>query len=100
MSTPSTARTMRPLTLRCTLTSRVASSGSEAISVLQLRRRGGGAGVEHLVQPVGEQVEAEHRERDGGAGEHAHPPGVVEELLAAVQHLTPARHRRIAEAEE
>ena len=49
---------------------------------------------------IGEQVEAQHGNADRHPREHAHPPRQLEELLAAVQHLAPARHRRVGQAKK
>src|SRR5262249_39613221 len=99
ISTPSTAFTVRPCTRRGTLTSPALSSGA-FMSGFQLRRNGRSARVEHFGDAVSEQIEAEHGDTDRHAGKDAHPPRRVEEFLAAVQHLAPARHGWIGQAKE
>ena len=40
------------------------------------------AGIEDVAQPVGQQVEGDHRHRERGAGEGRHPPGLDEHVAA------------------
>src|SRR6185503_18975928 len=56
--------------------------------------------VEGVAQAVAEQVEAEHGDEDGQAGEGGDPPRRGEELAAFHDHVAPAGQRRLgAEAE-
>src|SRR5215510_2899477 len=51
--------------------------------------------VEHVAQPVAEEIEAEHGGEDGHAWEGRAPPGRGEELPALHDHVAPARGRRL-----
>ena len=57
-------------------------------------------GLNILVQAVGQQIEPSTAMQIADAGKHAHPPGAVQIILAAVQHLAPARHAGIRQAEK
>src|SRR5258708_39725720 len=58
-------------------------------------------GVEHVAQPVAEQVEAQPGDADRHAGEKRHPPLVEDEATAGGDHRAPFRRGRLrAEAEE
>src|SRR5438105_11135356 len=75
-------------------------STMEWITVAPLSRRAAQRGVEGVAQAVAEQVEAEHGDEDGQAGEGGDPPRRGEELAAFHDHVAPARQRRLgAEAE-
>src|SRR5262249_29490446 len=49
-----------------------------------------------VAQPVAEQVEAQHGDEDGQAGERGDPPGRGQELPALDDHVAPARQRRLS----
>ena len=64
-------------------------------------RRSSSLRVEAVAQPVAEQVEPEHRDRDREAREHREAGSGEQQLLALLQHPAPRRGgRRGAEAEE
>src|SRR6266511_5933660 len=59
------------------------------------------ARVERVAEPVADQVDPEHGERDRGAGEDGAPPVVGQVVSSLAQHRAPLRRRRLrAEAEE
>ena len=51
-------------------------------------------------KPVAEQVEPERRDEDRYAGEHRHPPALVQERLREEEELPPAYLVRVAQAEK
>ncbi len=58
------------------------------------------ARVPGLVQAIGQQVQAEHREGDRQAGEGGEPPGPAHELLRVIEQRPPAHHVAVAQTEE
>src|SRR5262245_2957047 len=56
--------------------------------------------VEHVAQPVAEEIEAKHGDEDRDAWKGRHPPRRGEELSAFHDHVAPAGRRRLdAEAQ-
>src|SRR5674476_784985 len=51
--------------------------------------------VDAVTQPVAQQVQAQHREHDGHAGEDADPPGGLHIGAAIGQHAAPTRNQRV-----
>src|SRR5215467_12849904 len=52
--------------------------------------------IQCVAQPVAEQVEAQHGDEDGQAGERGDPPGRGQELPTLDDHVAPARQRRLS----
>ena len=58
-------------------------------------------GIEGVAQAVAHEVDGEHGDQDGEAGEGDHPPGAQDELARVGQHGAPFGRRRLgAQAEE
>src|SRR6266545_4383637 len=97
---------LAPLTPPPTTTTSAVSAIAAPISRAARRRRRSGpradvAGIERVAEPVAEEVEARHRQRDHHPGEDRHPRGRREIALGIVEHVAPARQRRLdAVAEE
>src|SRR5947207_9031255 len=57
--------------------------------------------IQGVAQPVAEQVDAERRQRERGAGERGEPPRDVQKVAALREHAPPRGGRRLdAEAEK
>ena len=57
--------------------------------------------IEHIIEAVAEQVEADHDRHDGEARPHRHPWRLAKELARHVEHAAPGgRGRQLAEPEE
>ena len=56
------------------------------------------ARVEHRLQPVREQVGAEHGQRQRRAGPDRHPPRRAQKRLGIVQHVAPADQTAVTRA--
>src|SRR6185295_7252737 len=59
------------------------------------RARAHVAGVQRVAQPVAEEIEARHRQRDHQARKDRDPRRRGEVALGIVQHVAPARQRRL-----
>src|SRR4029453_8911792 len=51
--------------------------------------------VQGVAQPVAQQVDAERRQRERGAGERGEPPRDVQEVAALREHAPPRGRRRL-----
>src|SRR4051812_42475209 len=56
--------------------------------------------IEGVVEPLADEVDAEHGQKDREARDRAEPPGVAEEAPSGPYHEAPAHAVRIAKAEE
>src|SRR3989304_3476509 len=96
---------LAPLTPPPTTTTSAVSAITAPVSRAARRRRSGPrvdvAGIEGIAEPVAEEVEARHRQRDHHPGEDRDPRSRREVALGIVEHVAPARQRRLdAIAEE
>src|SRR5581483_9171170 len=91
-STPSTARTMPSSVEKCTLRPRISSSGAKSHHP---------ARVERIAQPVADEVDRQHGEKDRAAGKQRPVRGDGEVVLGVVKNTAPGRDvGRKAEAEK
>src|SRR3972149_3618549 len=91
---------LAPLTPPPTTTTSAVSAITAPISRAARRRCRSGprvdvAGVEGIAGPVAEEVEARDRQRDHHPGEDRHPRSRREVALGIVEHVAPARQRRL-----
>ena len=76
--------------------------GAAAWEVTRFMRAAPGihAGVQPVAQAFADQVQRQHRQQDGYAGEQADPPGLAQRGAGRADHVAPAHHVGIAQAHE
>src|ERR1700719_3676768 len=87
MLTCSTARTVPRRVANSTVRSRTSSSGISAVSdMIASPVSGPPLRVDDVAHPVAEQIEAEHREHQRGAGKERDPPLARDDVAGAFRH--------------
>src|SRR5271156_251116 len=89
--TLSSARTMPARVRNSTLKPSTESAGATITAANSCAS----PGIDHVAQPVAEQIEAEHRDHQCGAGEEGNPPFAGNDIGGAFRnHDPPLRRRR------